>query len=283
MDIVFAKTRYVDPNTGRPYDSYTDFWKLVELSGFETCYVDEVDIRKNNFYITCPHNGEWNPHIANQTGRPRNAYLVLWCLERPSGSNGMPIYARSNRSLIYDRYVDNVWISDRAMADEAMLQFVPLGSDYGLGEPGAKDGRKYHFAHMSYITDRRKRVYSHFPEWSIAPNAWPWDNPSRDAYLKESLFALNIHQDRYPFQEPLRLALFAAYGLPVLTEEIKDAYPWSDDICVFHPYDGIQGRLRAMLGNDYTRWYDAGMKTRDAMCKEYNFRKMVLRAVKEAK
>jgi hypothetical protein len=135
---------------------------------------------------------------------------------------------------------------------------------------------------MSYETDRRKRVYNQFAPAVIGPNRWPWDtDPSRDFILRHSRFALNVHQDQYPFQEPLRWALFAAYGLPMLTESVHDAYPFADGICEFNSYDGIAGKLKQMLDNDYTRWRDMGLHARDHMCKEYNFRKMVLQAVKE--
>ena len=272
--IVFVKTRY-------KYDSYVDLWKLVELSQFETCYVDEVDISKPRVYIVSPMNGEWDPHIGNQMGKPHNAHLIHWCLERPSGAGGVFNYAKSNRAKIYDRTLDEVWVSDRALASETMMRFVVLGSDYGLGEPGA--GKVYDFCHMSYATDRRQRVYNQFDPKTIGPNRWPWDtNPSRDTVLKQARFALNIHQDQYPFQEPLRWALFAAYGLPMLTEEIKDAYPWHENVCVFHPYDGIQNRLREMLRDDYNRWKVMGLQARDRMCDEFNFRKVVLQAVKES-
>lgn len=274
LPIVFVKTRY-------QYDSYVDFWKLVELSGFDTCYVDEVDIRKPRVFIVSPMNGEWDPHIHNQTGMRHNAHLIHWCLERPSGAGGIYNYAKSNRARIYDRTLDDVWVSDRALATETMFRFVVLGSHYGLGEQGG--AKPYDFCHMSYVTSRRARVYDEFAMDRIGPNCWPWDtNPSRDYVLKASRFALNIHQDQYPFQEPLRLALFAAYGLPVLTEEIKDAYPWSEQYCVFNSYDGIAGKLRQMLNNNYDRWRDMGLQARFRMCEEFNFKKMVLAAVEES-
>jgi hypothetical protein len=225
-------------------------------------------------------NGEWRPHIENQVGKRHNAHLVHWLLERPAGSGGLYEYARSNRQYLYDRLLDDVWVSDRGLASETLFRHVILGSHHGLGEPG--DEKKYDFCHMSYPTDRRLRVYNHFHSQRIGPNCWPWDtDPSRDDVLRCSRFALNIHQDSYPFQEPLRLALFAAYGLPILTESINDAYPWNEDTCVFHGYDGIQGRLQQMLKNDYGRWKDMGRRARDMMCDTYGFRKMVLAAIKE--
>ena len=58
-EIRFVRTRHF-------YESYQDFFRLVELSDFETIYVDELDISKEGVYIVCPMNGEWRPHIDNQ-------------------------------------------------------------------------------------------------------------------------------------------------------------------------------------------------------------------------
>jgi len=284
MDIVFVKTRY-------NYDSYVDFWKLVELSQFETCYVDEVDVRKPLVYIVTPINGEWEPHINNQIDKPHSAYLVHWCLERPSGYwvmertsglDGVGNFAKVNRDKIYERTLDDVWVSDKRLATESMLRFVVLGSHPDLGHPSEISYRHYDFVHMSYVSDRRARLYNQFDRRYIGPNCWPWDKaPNRDEVLKHSKFALNIHQDQYPFQEPLRWALFAAYGIPMLTEEVYDMWPWGDEVCISNPYDGMASKLRQMLADDYQRWYDMGMRARDMICNKYGFRKMVLKAVKE--
>lgn len=268
-NIVFVKTRY-------HYDSYTDFWRLVELSGFPTCYVDEVDVSKDITYIVSPMNGEWRPHIGNQISKTRCANLILWNLERPSGSGGIGAYTKQNRQLIYGRYIDEVWVSDRRLAQESGAKFVVLGSDYGLAEPfDPNHVKRYDVVHMSYVTHRRGAIYGLLPPATVAPNCWP---PERHEILLSSRFALNIHQDQYPFQEPLRLALFAAYGLPILTESTYDLYPWAHDCIVCNPYDGMIGRLRQMLEDDYGRWREWGLRARDYMCDKFNFKDMVLAA-----
>jgi hypothetical protein len=128
--IIFCCTRYV-------YDSYQDFWALVSLSGFNQIYVDELDVSKPGVFIVAPCNGELRPHIDNQASKPRNAHLILWNIERPSGSAGsVGQYADANHELIEKRYVDEVWVSDRRLAEETWLRFVVLGSHPGLGEPG---------------------------------------------------------------------------------------------------------------------------------------------------
>lgn len=251
---------------------------MAELAGFPLCYVDEVDVSKEAVYIVAPHNGEWNPHIDNQSNRPRYAHLILWNIERPGGSAGsVGNYAKSNRELIYQRHVDEVWVSDRRLAEETELRFVVLGSNEGLGEPGRN--KRYQFCHMSYAVNRRQSIYKHFSDKHVGPNCWP---PERDRVLKESKFALNVHQDQHPFQEPLRFALFAAYGLPIVSESIYDAYPWSDEYMIFAGYDGLVGKIKQMLAEDYARWQEMGVRARHRMCQQFEFGKMVRQAVKES-
>jgi hypothetical protein len=252
---------------------------LIELSGFKLIYVDEVDTSQHGVYIFITINGEVRPHIDNQRHKPRNAHLILWNLERPSGSAGsVGQYAESNRELIYSRFFDEVWVSDRRMAEETTLRFVPLGSDERLGQPG--DGQKrYHFCHLSYEVPRRQTIYKHFDRPFIGPNSWP---PERDQVLQSSKFALNVHQDQHPFQEPLRFALFAAYGLPIISETIYDAYPWSEEFMIFAGYDHLVSTLRNALSDDYRKYREMGLRAREWMCKEYQFRKCVEIAVQES-
>lgn len=268
-DITFCRTRHV-------YDSYRDMYRLIELSKFPTIYVDELDVTKPGVYIVVTMNGEWRPHIDNQKDKVRNAHLILWNIERPSGSAGaVGKYAQANRELIYKRHVDEVWVSDRRLADETSLRFVVLGSDYGLGEPGGD--KKFEFCHMSYEVSRRTGIYKFFSH--IGPNCWP---PERDEVLRQSRFAVNVHQDQHPFQEPLRFALFAAYGLPIISETIYDSFPWSDEYMIFSDYDGLPGKIREVLKDDYERWRLMGLRARERMCNEFQFGKMVKEAVEQS-
>jgi hypothetical protein len=270
-DITFVKTRY-------QYDSYGDFYSLVSLAGFPVIYVDEVDVTHPGVFITAPHNGEWNPHISNYDDKPRNAHFILWNIERPSGSAGaVGKYAQANRKLIYERFFDEVWVSDRRLADETMLRFVPLGSHSGLGEPGRK--KRYKFCHMSYVVPRRENIYKHWDSTHIGRNCWP---PERDRVLKLSKFALNIHQDNHPFQEPLRWALFAAYGLPIISEQVYDAYPWSEEFMIFSGYDGIVGKMKQVLDDDYSKFQEMANRARERFTTEFEFGKLVREAVDQS-
>jgi hypothetical protein len=270
-DITFVKTRHF-------YESYRDFFTLVDLAGFPTIYTDELDTSQEGVFITAPLNGEWEPHIKNQDHKPRYAHLIQWNIERPSGSAGsVGNYAKRQRQLIYDRFFDEIWVSDSRLADETQLRFVVLGSDAGLGSPG--DEKRYAFCHMSYEVPRRGNIYKHFRDDQIGPNSWP---PERDEILQASRFALNIHQDIHPFQEPLRLALFAAYGLPIISETIFDMYPWSDDTMITVGYDNLVSRLRQALTEDYDGYREMGLRARERMTGEFQFGKMIRAAVDES-
>jgi len=130
---------------------------------------------------------------------------------------------------------------------------------------------------MSAPIPRRIEIYKHFG--SIGPNTWP---PERDTVLQRSRFGLNIHQDNHPFQEPLRLALFAAYGLPIISETVYDGYPWvHDETIIYSGFDGMVGKIAQVLKDDYSKFYDLGMRGRELMCEQMRFDKMVNEAVEQ--
>lgn len=272
MEVYFVRTRHV-------YESYTDMVKLIQLSDFPLVYTDEVDISNPYVYILITMNGEWEPHIRNQmeAKKRRQAHLIQWNIERPAGSAGsVHYYAERQWQLMHDRFFDECWVSDSQLADETGLRFVVLGSDEGLGEPG--EHKEYDFCHMSAIVPRRSGIYTRFPESRIGPNCWP---PERDEVLKKSRFALNVHQDIYSYQEPLRFALFSAYGLPIVSESLVNSYPYSDEYMVTAAYPNLVGRMRQVLENDYSIYRDMGLRARDRMTKTFRFRDMILKAVSE--
>jgi hypothetical protein len=274
-EIIFAKPVH-------HYDSYTDFWRLVELSNFSTIRVDEIDITKNQIIITAPMNGDYKEYIAGQierqvsSGLPRLAHLIIWNLERPAGSGSTGAYASDGFEWFYSRSVDEIWVSDAVLADETMFRYVPLGSDYGLGE--LSDHKQYDFAHMSVEIPRRANIYKEFTASQKAPNCWP---PDRNNVLKSSRFALNVHQDNHPFCEPLRIALFAAYGLPVISETLASGYPYGGGIHQL-PYHDLVSGLKSCLNDDYAKWREMGLNLRKTMCEDYQFGRMVKQAIKES-
>lgn len=305
--IIAVKTRW-------HYDSYMDLRTLFELAGFPSCYVDEVDISKPVTYIVSPMNGEWRPHLYNEfaTGKPRYCNLILWQLERAGGSDTRSIgtYTQAQWELMghyteerkeeLDRkhadkgeppammYVDRVWVSDRKLAEITGLHYVVLGSHPDFGQPGEIKDKKWDITHISALNGRRSTVLDNLSKdrrydptnWEdiISPNAWP---PKRDELLKMSKFALNIHQDNGPFCEPLRFALFAAYGLPILSETILDAHPYGKDVMAFAMHHDLADTMRRMLRESYKDWYELGLRCREMMTTEFEFGRMVRKGVEE--
>lgn len=212
MAVVFARTRHV-------YGSYTDFWSLVELAGFRTCYVDEIDIDANLTYVTTPMTGELK---SRNLPKDRRAKIIWWNLERPDGEFAQRFSAVIDEVL---SHVDEIWVSDRYYQSMDQRQkFVILGSHPGLLVEPWTPGNRWDVAHLSYMNGRRNHVYGRLQErgLTLAPNAW---GNERTNVLFNSSVLLNVHQTDALIGEPLRFAVAAAHAVPLLSETILDAYP----------------------------------------------------------
>lgn len=281
MDIIFVQTRH-------SYQSYTDFWELVRLGGFDTCYVDQVDFaRPDTFYVVSPINGEWRPHRdTHKTARRYNARVALWDLERPAGRGGLASYMAGAKDLLNFWYFDEIWLSDRWLASEAhdkRVRFVPLGSHAGLGTLEKAEEFAYDFAHLSYAgPNRRSSLYGQLDARNVRmmPNAWGQER--RDNLIKTK-FMLNVHQDDSPLIEPLRLALAAAFGIPVLSEKILDACPYTRQgethNIIQAEYDELVGRAATLVNDDYGWHLAMGRRCHALMCLDYTFERIVKEAV----
>lgn len=229
-DPTFVRTRH-------EYDSYTDYWKLVELSGFPTCYVDEMNLHDSDAtYIVSPMNGEFTAHLDWSGGK--ECVVYLWNLERPGGSGNFEQYVAGNLRYVHDDMVDVVLVSDRKLAKDSGFWYMPLGGHPLLGDPG--DREKVHdYIHLMCYSLRRAGtgLFNYTTPWhkwygfDIAPNGW---GQERHIALQESKFMLNVHQDDTLYLEPLRFVLAAAYGLPIVTEQLADPYPYTGHV---HQFD----------------------------------------------
>lgn len=227
------------------YDSYVDFWRLVELEMLPYCSIKDVDLHNKDItYILTPYNGEWKEFMDGKT-EDVQAELVLWNLERPGGSGGLGNYTRSNMELIDAGYFHRIIVSDRNLANDTGFHFVPLGTHEGLGGPISIEKYKtYDLIHLSCFTHYRSMLFS-TPETPrkellglrIAPNAW---GKNRNRFLLNSKAMLSVHQDGLPYCEPLRLSLASAYGLILIWEEC-DTFP-------YHTRQFSLGALRSQTG-----------------------------------
>jgi len=275
MTIIFAKTRW-------PYDSYQDLWKLVELSGFPVCFVDEMDIfNQEHTYVTAPFNGELLDFMNDYRRNNKRAEIVLWNLERPGGSGTIEEYIRSNTEHIHNGHISRVIVSDKQLARDTGFQYVTLGSHPDLGSPIFIQDKAYDVIHLMCYSNRRGPWFS-YPgnEWhalqyendviKIAPNCW---GEERHKALQQSRFMLSIHQDDFMYIEPLRLTLAAAYGLPIISEECADYFPYTDCAKTSNA-DALKNVAR--LVKEYLRddhWYFQGLRLRTLMTEEFTFRR----------
>lgn len=255
---IFAKTRH-------HYDSYEDFWRLVELSGYQTCFVDEIRIDSDETFIITPMNGELPPHIRNQADLPRLARLILWCLERFDATGAKPMSEAVTEAL---ETVDVVWVSDRWVSThDARLKYVPFGSHPGLSM-GVSGLRQYDFTHQSYAWGRREVMYGILKKMGFkeGPSAW---GMQKHEVMAASGLVLNLQQYRDPVTAPIRFALAAAHKLPIVSETLLDPYPLTGLVHTAN-YDSIPSAVRANL-KDPNR-AEVAEEIYRVLCEEMTFR-----------
>jgi hypothetical protein len=273
-DLVFVRTRY-------EYKSYSDLWHLVELSGFKTVYVDQFDLETDYVGILPTCNGELRPHITHRRSilkGPQWATLIHWNLERPDSgdyevSKITPTGVANSTSEIL-QYVDYQWVSDRYWASlDPRLVYVPIGSHPELAQ-GPPDAKEYDACALSYNNFRRDRVIGPLKQQvRMAPDsAW---GEERDRILRRSRAMVYVHQTPMPIGAPLRMALAAAYKLPVIAERLADPYPYvpGHDILMFD-YDVLVPSAVEAL-RDPARLEEIGRNLHRRLCMEEGFRKCV--------
>lgn len=224
--IFFARTRW-------KYDSYTDFWHLVELSGFPVCYIDEIDLTADHTYILTPYNGEVEPVMQASRARlaqPQRARVVWWNLERPDAPGMPPLYDVVTRAL---QFVTHVWVSDRHyQAMDERQEHVIFASHPGLAqvyenpEPFSieRAEHRYDYAHMSYLHGRRMAIHAALQKRGLreAPGG---SGALRDGLLRQSRVLISTHQTPSSLAEQSRYAIAAAYRMPLVAEHLADPYP----------------------------------------------------------
>lgn len=275
-DITFVRTRY-------NYDSYTDFWRLVELSGFPFCYTDEVNLYSDKLYILSPMNGEWRPYVDANTGADRKftSTVLLWNLERPcEADKTYSKYTNDNLSLVEYGYFDDILVSDTLLSAHCNFAYIPLGSHQDLGVISKPEDRRYDLIHLSCYSNYRGIMFidpshpkSRLYGLSVAPNGW---GEARHNNLMSSKFMLNVHQEGYHIVEPLRFALAAAYGLPVISEPINDTNIYG----AVYTFDNIHNaddfvRVSRGILNSYDTAFLNGLENNIRMTTEYSFRRCV--------
>jgi hypothetical protein len=201
-DPVFVRTRHI-------YASYADFWELVDLAQFPTCFVDEIIPDSDHTYILPVRNGE-----LPEGGWPdARARIVHYNAEFHVHYDPLPGLA--------------VWSPDAWHAEKIGGRYVPMGSDARLKhgpETRLKDGRdpaaaEYDVAYLGYMIPRRTDILSGMAQLGVRvspTSAWGDD---RHKILTHSTTYLHVHQTDYaPAIPALRMVVAAAYSLPVIME-----------------------------------------------------------------
>lgn len=195
MTVTFALTRHF-------YESYRDLYRLIELAGFSTCYVDEMQVDDpSRCYILMMQCGE------TERGWPgARARIIQWMLE---WFDYPPIPGVTER-----------WSGDQWHAERLGVRYVPVGSDVRLAEgPDAKFAREYDIALLAYMIPRRNDVLSGLAQRGVRVSPTSAWGDERHLILKRSSVYLHIHQwDDKPAIPALRMVVAAAYSLPVISE-----------------------------------------------------------------
>lgn len=246
---------FVWPRT--PYQSYQHLHTLVELSGFPTCFIDEVDWGSNTTYICAPFNGE----IPNPLPI-RNCKFVWFQIERPSVHNAFK-FGRED--------VDDLWICDVDWSKRVGGQFFLLAShpDLGFYEPQ----KRWDVATNCYETGRRGAIFSQLRnEFLFTPNSF---NQPDIEFAASRCQLLPQQDDGDHSVTPLRFAIGAAYRMPLIYEADADIFPFTDGQDVLHvKYGELVDTTRRVLAGNFQH---IGGNLHQQLCCETNFRKEVER------
>lgn len=259
--IIFARTAH-------DYHSYTDYWQLVRLAGFESVPLADVDPdNPDHTYIVTPVNGEWRDGWQNP-----KATFIAWLLEWYKYKPDIPGVAE-------------FWASDQWYATQLGARFVPLGSHSDL-TPARweyESEKTWDVCFLAYGgPSRRKDAWNAFngAELKIAPNAWPWDTPDRKTVLERSKLMVHVHQhDAFPCMAAQRVALAASAGMPLLSESMKDPAPLLDGLDYQSAAHEQLVEIALLLLKDEDRMRELAGRLHETLCKRLEFGVNVRRAL----
>ena len=248
-DVLFAHPRW-------DYQSYADYKHLVELSGFKSCYMDEMDLESDNTYIFSTPDTHWH-HGWNKPRARIIGFIFEWYLD-----------------VDYRRIPGvELWSADKWYAERIGAKYVPMGSHPALNpNPDNDYEKRYDVATLWAQSGNRYHAEDLMQRMGMtrAPNGW---GDERHAILSQSRMMVAVHQ--YPEActvAPQRWALAAAYKLPVISERLADA--------------GILERVTIQtdlesIGFVAASWLEAGnlgklaakgQALHNLLCHEYTFR-----------
>ncbi len=253
--VIFAR-----PRTN--YDSYTDLYRLITLSGYPLIYCDEIDPASDNTYILTLRNGE------NEHGWPGDvkARIILYDLEWRLEGDPPPMPG-----------VRETWAADSWYAAQIGARYVTLGSHPDLNLiPGEEADKLTDVAMLAYMTNRRLAIAYQLAQrgLTIAGNAW---GEERHRNLIGSRAMLHVHQhDHVATVAPQRFALAAAYKLPLVSETVCEPGPFAD-VVRFAEYGALADFTREALHRNGLD--DAGEALFRLLCVDKTFKRCIEEAL----
>lgn len=254
--VIFARPRW-------NYDSYQDFYRLIELSNYPLTFFDEIDPSSDNLYILTILNGE----IQYGWQQPR-ARIILWDIEwRLEGEYRLP------------PGVAEAWASDWWYADKINARYVPFGSHPDLAPKERRRNGKYDFdvATLAYAgPPRRSTAYSQLLERGLrlSPNGW---GETRELILQHSRAMIHVHQlEGVNTVAPQRFALAAAYKLPLITENLYNTGIFNHRHLIMADYTTLPEVTEQWVRRNDVRILDEyGCNLYHLLCEQYTFRRVV--------
>jgi len=245
------------------YPSYSDFWRLVEMARFQIC--SETFAQKNlsspssTFIFVTP--------VGVPNCSKAKARTIFWQFE----------YAGEYADQKNRKTCSEQWSSDPWHAEQTGAQYVLLGSDPRLyDQQSMQHVKKWDIVTLSYLTDRRRAIYDQI-QHSFAPDYPGHSGKLRHEQLCLSGIMLHVHQHDTPAIAPIKMALAAAYHLPVICEAVNDPGLYQD--CVyFASYDNLPRAVAAFLEGQTDLEY-IGEWLHELLCNEHSFEQCVMDAL----
>ncbi len=261
----------------RNYSSYTDFWRLVELSGFPIVDQSQVHFESDRLYVWVEMDVDFMVPVSDHPKSTRRARTAFWHIEpvdrRASATTDAATWWKRSldQTLLL---VDDVWVSDMGIFRmDPRSRWVCFGGHPGLRENVANTGPRYDVAHIGQVTPRREKVITELELRGISVSPGP-RGESRIWILSSSKLMLDVQRlEGVPLVTPIRWVTAAAYKLPLVREELPDPSPLvKDESILMAPYDKLADRVEEALYQDLTPIGHAAWK---AFCETNTFRSCV--------
>lgn len=254
-DVTFARS-------DQEYGSYSDLWRLVQLSGYPLIKVSEIDPDSDNAYIFSTPQTYWWDGTERRGWSDAKARIIYYNIEWYEDVDYKNIPGVE------------IWSADKWHADKIGAKYVPLGSHPELPDLPLEDCPKvWDVAFLAYMTNRRLEAKLWLDEVGISqsPQGWALE---RHSILQQTRMMLHVHQnDGIHTVAPQRWALAAAYKLPLITENIADCGIFSNGYMMQCARDYLADFIK--MWRDSHRLVDYGNALHQLLCVEHTFRSCV--------